>query len=115
MIELHQIKTDQLTHYLYQAGEKKARWEREFIVKENTRLIVLAELTAKSTESSHAGAEREARTTKEYKGFIIELGEIKEKLILSRTWHNAIEFEIRMRLAKQFQDRAEFKGGGLNT
>jgi len=80
---------------------------------EQSRLVVLAELTKLSTESSHAAAEREARTTTEYKAHIEKMGEVKEKLIIARTKHEAIAFEIRMRLNKQYQDRAEYGGGKI--
>ena len=110
-----EIPDEKLTTALWDAGQRKANWEREFIVKENQRLVVLAVLTEQSTESSHSAAERQARTTTEYKEFLTELGEIKEKLTLSRAWYESIKFEINMRINRSFQDRAEYQGGRLQT
>ncbi len=115
MNQLSKIKDEELTWVLTQKGTEQAILEHEWVKLFYGRKIVLAELAKLSTESSQAGADREARASIEYKAHIDKMGEVKEKLIIARVKHEAVGFEIKTRLNKQFQDRAEFKGGGLNT
>lgn len=116
MNPLSVIPNEQLTFEYWKRSKEQAKLEGEWVIIENQRLPVLAELTkwaAKGT--SHTAAESEARTTPEYQAFLKKSGDKKEQLVLARARTKALDLEIRLRLNKSFTDRAEFKGGGLNT
>lgn len=111
------IPDDQLTYQFWEKSKEQAIAERDWQIKDHSRLVVLAELTDAYAASgdSHAAAERKARISKEYKQFLIELGETRNALVIARAKTAALEHEIRMRLNKSFQERAEYKAGHLNT
>ena len=113
---LANIPNEQLTHEFWLKSKEQAVLEGEWVIIENQRLPVLAELTkwaAKGT--SHTAAEAEARTTPEYQAFLKKAGDKKQELVLARARVKALDLEIRLRLNKSFTDRAEMKSGELNT
>ena len=109
------IKTEQLTHHFWEKSKVQARLERDWEIADHQRLVVLAEITKQSHESTHAAAEREARVSKEYKDFLIKRADIKEQLVLARAKTKALNLEINLRINKSFADRAEYQGGKLQT
>ncbi len=109
------IPNERLTHEFWTRSKEQARLEGEWQIIDHQRLPLLAEITGWFTGESHASAERKARITPEYQEFIAKMGKVKEQLVLARARTKALDLEIRLRLNKSFTDRAEFKGGGLNT
>lgn len=112
---LAQIPNEQLTHEYWLKSKEQARLEGEWQVIDHQRLPLLAEITGWFTGESHASAERKARIDPVYQEFIGKMGKVKEELVLARARTKALDLEIRLRLNKSFTDRAEFKGGSLNT
>lgn len=116
MNPLASIKTEELTNEFWIRSKEQAVLEGEWVIIENQRLPVLAELTKWAEKgTSHTAAEAEARTTAEYQAFLKKAGDKKQELVLARARVKALDLEIRLRLNKSFTDRAEFKGGGLQT
>jgi len=109
------IPNEQLTHTYWERSKEQARLEGEWQILDHQRLPLLAEITGWFKGDSHASAERQARVTKEYQEFLAKMGKTKEELVLARARTKALDLEIRLRLNKSYQDRTEFKGGGLNT
>jgi hypothetical protein len=109
------IPDNQLTYQYWEKSKAQALAEQDWQIKDHSRRIVLAELTNQFANSgdSIAAAEKKALTSKEYKDFLIELGESRSKLVIARAKTAALEHEIRMRLNKSFQERAEYKAGHL--
>ena len=112
---ISKIPDSQLTHELWVRAKEQARLERDWEIADHQRLVVLAEMTKLSSESTHAAAEREARTSKEYKDFLIKRADIKEELTLARARTKALDLEIRLRINKSFADRTEMQGGRITT
>ena len=114
---LAQIPDNQLTNELWNKAKQQAEKEKEWQIKEHSRLIVLSELTNHFANAgdSIAAAERKARTSPEYKAFIEEMGEARSELVLARAKTAALEHEIKLRINKSFRDRAEYQGGHLQT
>jgi len=107
------IPSAQLTNEYWVRAKEQARLERDWEIADHQRLVVLAEMTKISTESSHAAAERDARTSKTYKDFLIKRADIKEELVLARARTKALSLEINLRINKSFTDRQEYNGGKL--
>ena len=111
------IPDHQLTNEFWNKSKEQAEAEKAWQIKDHSRLIVLSELTNHyaSGGDSIASAERKARTSPEYQAFINELGECRSELVLARAKTAALEHEIRLRINRSFQERAEYQGGHLNT
>ena len=112
---IQQIPTERLTHEYWIASNKQAKLEHDWEVADHQRLAVLAEVTGWYNEGSHAANERRARIDQEYQKFLTRRADIKQALIVARAKTKAIELEIRVRLNQSYQERQEFKAGGLAT
>ena len=112
---LTSIQTKHITHELCKAGVKKASLEKDWVIKEHQRLILFSELTKLSVADglSVTKAELNARTAIEYKDFVKEMGEIKERLVVARSKYATIDHEIRLRIAKNFHNKKEMTAGNL--
>ena len=115
MNPLAEIPNEQLTHEYWKRSKEQAILEGEWVIIDNQRLPVLAEITKWFTGKSHAAAETEARTTAEYQAFLKRSGDKKQELVLARARTKALDLEIRLRLNKSFADRTEMKSGNLVT
>lgn len=115
MTDITQIPDEKLTHTLYMRGKAQAVLERDWVVADNQRLIVLQEVAQGFKGDSGAEAERKARVSKEYRAHVEKMGDIKGRLILARVKYNAVDAEIKMRLSKKYQDRREYTSGSINT
>ena len=115
MNPLSAIPSEELTYEYWKRSKEQARLEGEWVIAENQRLPMLAEVSSWFPGESHASAERKARITKEYQEFIAKMGKIKEELVLARARTKSLDLEIRLRLNKSFTDRTEYKAGGLQT
>jgi len=118
MNPITKIPDQELTHTLYQKGEERAQKEKEWIIVEHERPILLAQITeeiADREDCSHAVAERKARVSERYKNHIQKMGEVKAELFIARAKYDAVDHEIRMRINKSFTDRSEYQGGRLQT
>ncbi len=115
MTEVSQIPERELTDVLYRRGKKKAELEREWVIADHSRHVILATLSAGFVGESLAGADRKARISGEYMAHIEKMGNIKGNLIMARAQYDAIAFEIKMRLSKQYEDRQEFRAGSIDT
>ena len=113
--DVSKIPDERLTNTLYERGQAKAALERDWIIAEHSRHVVLSEVSALYGKDSLAEANRKARVSQEYKDHIQKMGDIKGNLIIARAQYEAVAFEIKMRLAKQFEDRQEFKSGNLSA
>lgn len=110
-----QIEDSKLTHFLYQAGKEKALLERDWEIAEHSRLVILAEISATFEGCGVAEAERKARVSEPYKAHIQAMGDIRGRLGVARAKFASIDHEIRMRLAKQYEQRQEYKAGSIQT
>lgn len=116
MNPLADIPNEQLTYEYWKRAKEQAVIEGEWVIIENQRLPVLAELTRQAKSgTSHAAAEAEARTTRYYQEFLKKSGDKKQELVLARARTKALDLEIRLRLNKSFTDRTEMKSGNLVT
>lgn len=113
MNPIAEIPDSKLTNELWIRSKEQAKLERDWEVADHQRLVILAEMTKQSKESSHAAAEREARTSKEYKDFLIKRADIKEQLVLARARTKALDLEIKLRINKSYVDRTEYKAGSM--
>ena len=109
------IPERELTNVLCQRGEAKAALERDWVIAEHYRHILLATLSAGHDKVSLADANRKARIDPEYMAHVTEMGRIKAELIMARTGYESISFEIRMRLSRQYEDRQDMKAESINT
>jgi len=115
MTEISQVPDNQLTHMLYMRGKDQAVLERDWVIADHQRLIVLQQVAARQTGMSGAEAERHARTSQEYIDHVNKMGDIKGRLILARVKYNAIDHEIKMRLSNRYQERMLDKAEAMNT
>lgn len=113
MNPISKIPDAELTNEFWIRAKEQARLERDWEIADHQRLVVLAEVTKLSSESSHAAAEREARTSKTYKDFLISRADIRERLVLARARTKALDLEIKLRINKSYSDRSEFNGGKI--
>ena len=109
------IPNEQLTHEFWIRSKEQAILEGEWVIIDHQRLPILSEITGWYQGESHASAERKARVTLEYQQFLTKMAKVKEQLVLARARTKSLDLEIRLRLNKSYTDRAEMKGGGLNT
>lgn len=118
MNPLSKIPDNELTHTLYLKGVDRAEAERDWVIMDNQRPVVLAQVTQDIVDDencSHAVAEKKARISSTYKDFLIKLGEAKYQVMLSRAKYDAVDHEIRQRINRSFQDRTDYQGGRLST
>ncbi len=119
MNPIKKIPDDELTLKLLEKGRKKSEAEREWILAEHRRQIILSEikleLMCEGTTLTVSKAEAMARTDKRYRDFVTEMGQLKADVILARVEYDVVQDEIKMRIHKSFQDRQEFKSGELVT
>lgn len=117
MNPLATIKTEALTHTLYEKGKDKAEKEKAWTIADQSRKVVLttlAHIIQKADNCSYAQAEREARTSTEYADHINAMGEAREAVILARVKYEAVKYEIQERHARRFADRAQFGAGKVD-
>jgi len=115
MNPLSAIPNNELTHSLWEKGKEQAIAEREWVVADKSREVVLNTVAGSFSGDSNAEAMRKARISKEYKDHIEKMGQLKFDVILARTKYSAIEFEIKMRINNSFQQREGMKAGQINT
>jgi len=109
------IPERELTNVLCKRGEAKAALERDWVVADHYRHILLATLSAGVEGASLAEANRQSRMHPEYIAHVTEMGRIKAELIMARSRYDAISFEIRMRLSKQYEDNQGIRAGSIDT
>ena len=115
MRDVTEIPEHELTNVLCKRGEAKAALERDWVIADHSRHVILATRSAGFSGDSLAEASRKARIAPEYMAHIEKMGKIKANLIMARARYDAISFEIRMRLSKQYEDRQEYKAGSIQT
>jgi len=115
MTDINKLRDEELTSVLYKRGQKKAELEREWVIAEHSRHVILATLSAKHVGDSLAEANRKSRIDPEYIAHIEKMGNIKGNLIMARAQYDAISFEIRMRLSRQYEDRQDMRAESINT
>lgn len=106
-----------LTYELWKKSKLQAEAEQDWQIKEHSRPIILSELVNHfaGAGDSIAASEKKARVSQEYRDCIDELGKSRSELVLARARVASVEYEIKIRISKSFQDRAEYQGGHLNT
>ena len=115
MNPLANIKDNELTNELWIKGREQAIAERDWVIADKQREIVLNTVANGFAGETNAEAMRRARVSKEYKAHVEKMGELKFNVILARTKYSAIEFEIKMRINNSYQQREEFKSGSIVT
>lgn len=109
------VPDHKLTYRLWLAGKAWAVAERNYEIKQHQRLVLLEEMTKQAIGKTQKECERNARISPEYKAFLLELGEAKEQKIYARVEYDVIDHEIKLRIARGYQDRAEYKAGGMQV
>lgn len=115
MNPLLNIPNNELTNELWIKGKEQAIAERNWVIADKQREIVLNTVASSFAGDSNAEAMRKARTSKKYAEHIEKMGKLKFDVILARTKYSAVEFEIKMRINNSFQQREEFKSGSIVT
>ena len=111
MNEITAINDNELTYKLWTTGKDQAKAERDWVISEHQRLVILATVASTFVGESIAASEKKARVSKEYQDHIVKMGDLKMQVILCRSKYAAVDHEIKMRINKSFQQRSEFNSG----
>jgi len=115
---LAKIPDSELSHTLYLKGVKLAKEEASWVTYDKNReafLAAIADDLVRSDELSFTQAMVKARNTSDYKTYIDEMAEAKSKKIIARAKYASVEFEIRIRLNKNYMERMQMNAGRQDT